>query len=128
MEILKTKISDNHDNASFYTGVIAYGKANSGKTFVLRSENSAEIRFEDEELMGEEIEAKAKAMVFTDDDFDEDNRDSNVSILVDGWLVISEAKGTDLESILYEEDQDEDRIFGYYDEALEAFEEFLENN
>jgi hypothetical protein len=125
MEILKAKISENHDNASFYTGVIAYGKAVNDKTFVLRSENQAEIRFGDEELMGKEIEDRAKAMLLTDNDFDEDNDNSNVSILVDGWFVISEARGTDLESILYEEEQDEDRIFGYYDEAITGFQEFL---
>ena len=128
MEILKPIISDSHDNASFYTGVIAYGKANSGKTFVLRAENEGEINFKGEYLSGEEIEAKAKAMVFNDDDFDEDNDDSEVSILVDCWLVISEAKGTELESVLYEEEYDEDRVFGYYEEALESFEEYLENN
>lgn len=129
MEILKAKISENHDNATFYTGNIAYGKAKNGKTFVLRCENCGEIRFEGEDLIGEQIEEKAKAFELNDFDLDEDdNKDSEVQILVDGWMVISEAKGTDLESILYEEDQDEDRIFGYYDEAIAGFESFLNKN
>jgi hypothetical protein len=125
METLKAKISDNHDNATFYTGVIAYGKAKNGKAYVLRSENSGEISFNNEHLVGEEIEEKAKALVLTDEDLDEDNNDSDVQILVDGWMVISEAKGTELESILYADDIEEDRIFGYYDEAIEGFKSFL---
>jgi len=123
MEILKAKISDKHDNATFYTGVIAYGKAKNGKAYVLRSENEGEIEYDGEWLVGEQIEAKARTLELCDKDLDEE---SDVSILVDGWMVISEARGTDLESILYADDIEEDRIFGYYDEAIEGFKKFLD--
>jgi len=124
MEILKAKISAKHDNASFYTGVVAYGKAVNGKTYVLWSEGLAEIIMNGIPYYGEAIEKLGKQLTINDDSL-EDHNGEGISVLVDGWLVISEARGKNLESILYNEDQDENRIFGFYDEAIRGFINFL---
>jgi len=145
MEILKSKISPNHDNASFYTGVIAYGRARNNKVYVLHSESEAEIslfgenEFELKNInegvidgvsegvkhcYASEIEQLGLSMLIDDDSL-EDHNCEGVSVLVDGWLIISEARGNSLESILYNGDQNENRIFGFYSEAIEGFETFL---
>jgi hypothetical protein len=61
-----------------------------------------------------------------DDSGLEDHNFEGISVLVDGWLTIAEARGIELEGVLYSEDQAEDRIFGFYDEAIEGFKKFLE--
>jgi hypothetical protein len=133
MEILKAKISEEHNNASFYTGIIAYGKAKNGKTYVLRSEAEAEISLFDgqDEYKGHEghlyaidIEQMGKDMTIDDNSLDDHNFEG-ISVLVDGWLTIAEVRGIELEGVLYGEDQAEDRIFGFYDDAIEGFKKFL---
>jgi helix-turn-helix protein len=114
MEALKHKISDNHDNAVFYSGVVAYGLASNGKTYVLRNESIPEMEIDGISYAGEELESKAKRLEV--DDYDED------SILVDGWLVISEVNGMNFEDVL---EHDEDRVYDSYDDAIEAFKLFL---
>jgi hypothetical protein len=124
MEILKSKISPDHDNASFYTGVIAYGKAKNGRAYVLRSESEAEITLLGKHFYSAEIEQMGKNMRIDDSGL-EDHNFEGINVLVDGWLTIAEARGIELEGVLYSEDQAEDRIFGFYDEAIEGFEKFL---
>lgn len=124
MEILKAKISPDHDNASFYTGVIAYGLAKNGKAYVLRSEAEAEITLLGKHYYSDEIEKLGLTMRINDSGF-EDHNFEGINVLVDGWLTIAEARGIELEGVLYSEDQSEERIFGFYDEAIEGFEKFL---
>jgi len=124
MEIIKGKISDKHDNGMFYTDVLAYGKAKNGNTYILRSEGEAEIFMSGKHFYKDDIEKLGKNMTINDDSVDDHNYEG-ISVLVDGWLVISKVDGMNFESILYDEDQDEDRIFGYYDEAIKGFETFL---
>ena len=125
MEILKAKISPDHDNASFYTGVVAYGRAKNGKAYVLRSEAEAEMNLLGKRYYAAEIEKLGLSMTIDDNSLDDHNCEG-VSLLVDGWLTIAEARGIELEGVLYSEDQSEDRIFGFYDEAIEGFKKFLE--
>ena len=150
MEILKAKISEEHNNAAFYTGIIAYGRAKNGKAYVLRSESEAEITLfgyngvnndrtlhallglipdgvnnNDKHFYAADIEKLGLSMTIDDDSLKDYNCEG-VSVLVDGWLTIAEARGTELEGVLYSEDQDEERIFSFYDEAIERFKKFLE--
>jgi hypothetical protein len=106
----------------FYNGVIAYGKAKNGKTYVLTTEGQAEIAMQDKNCLSPEIIDMGKTMYLQDEDLDEE---LILSILVDNWFVIAEARGTDIEDILYVEDQDEDRIFETYTNAVEEFKFFL---
>jgi len=122
MEILQARLSENHESSMFYNGVIAYGKAENGKTYVLTTEGQAEISMQHGNCLSPEIIEMGKTMYLQDEDLDEE---LILSILVDNWFVIAEARGTDIEDILYAEDQDEDRIFETYTDAVEGFKEFL---
>lgn len=123
MEIIQSPVSENHKSAMFFNGVVAYGKAKNGKTYVLTTETVGEILYEDKAYSGSELRELALQFGIDDDEID---AEENVGILVDAWLVIAEVNGMDFEDVLHVEDQDEDRIFDNYDDGIEEFENFLE--
>lgn len=87
MEILISKISESQSEADNYNGVIAYGKASNGKTYVLCTQPPDSER---------------------------------------KWFVICQAKQTRIKPIFKPHDEMGDGlVFDYYDEAIEAFQDFL---
>ena len=122
MEIIQAPVSENHKSAMFFNGVVAYGKAENGKTYVLTTEGESEILYDGESWLSGQLRELATKFNIDDEMIEEEQE---VDILVDGWLVIAEVNGRNFEDILYAEDQDEDRIFDNYDDAIEGFELFL---
>jgi len=121
MEILQSPISDSHISAMFFHGVIAWG-SKGDKIFVLRIEQEGEIEYKGKVYTGEQIRQLGLEFLINDNDIDSE---TNVTILVDAWFVISEVLNKDFESVLYATQQDESLIFDNYDEAIEMFDEYL---
>ena len=122
METLLSKISEKHNSSLFYEGVIAYGTRKSdGKVYVLTTEQIAEIEIEGDNYSGAQISNLGLNFQLTDKDINDKD------VLVDNWIVISAVNGTDIQDILYDQDQYEDRIFDNYDDAMKGFIYFLEN-
>ena len=121
MEILIQKISENHNETFHYNGVVAYGKAKSGKTFVLQTQPQAEIMLNERVYVGDQITGLSQTLLLNDD-FDDND------ILVDSYLVIAEARGTDIEDIIHQEDPDEKLITYDYDSGIIGFTYFLRHN
>ena len=121
MEILQSRISDSHISAMFFHNVIAWG-SKGDKIFVLRIEQEGEIEYKGKVYTGKEIRQLGLEFLINDNDIDSE---TNVTILVDAWFVISEVLNKDFESVLYATQQDESLIFDNYDEAIEMFDEYL---
>ena len=121
MEILQSPISDNHSSAMFFHGVIAWG-SKGDKIFVLRIEQEGEVEYKGKLYVGEQIRNLGLNFLINDSNME---YESNLSILVDAWFVISEVLNKDFESVLYATQQDESLIFDNYEEAIEMFDEYL---
>ena len=106
MKILQNSVSENHQNAMFYSGVIAESNG-----FKLETYQDGEIVYKDELYVGDETPALAN--LINDDDLEE--LDHNIE--VDKFFAITK----DGEPV-----DDEIHIYNDYDDAIEAFEEFLE--
>ena len=120
MEILVRKISENHDDPIFYNGVIAYGKAVNGKTYVLRTQPKAIIDFDSKEFEGDEIPEILRKSYLDDSKLD------YLIFLRRNWFVICQSKGTKIIEIFKEDDEmGEGLIFDGYDEAIYEFKNFL---
>jgi hypothetical protein len=123
METLQAPVSENHKSSMFFDGVVAYGKAKNGNTYVLTTEGMGEISYNGKTYLSSELRELALEFEIDDDIIDAED---HISVFVDNWFVIAQARGTDIEDILHVEDQDEDRIFDNYDEAIEGFQYFLD--
>ena len=120
MEILISKISPNHDDPIFYNGVVAYGKASNGKTYVLKALPEAEIFFDCKKYCGDEIQTISKRHGINDNCLD------FFDITIANWFVIYEAQQTEIKEIFEEGDEMGDGlIFQCYDDAIQGFETFL---
>jgi hypothetical protein len=122
MEIIQHPISENHMSSMFFNGVVAYGKANNGKTYVLRTEQQGQIEFEGQEYLEGQIRELGTTFAINDVDIDAED---DVTILVDNFFTIAEVEEGNLENILDAEVQDESRIFNEFSEAIGMFTNFL---
>jgi len=122
MEIIQAPISTNHMSSMFFNGVVAYGKANNGKTYVLRTEQQGQIVFEGQEYLEGQIRELGKSFAIDDNDIDAEDE---VTILVDNFLTIAEVEEGNLENILDMDLQDESRIFNDFEEGWIGFNNFL---
>jgi len=122
MEIIQAPISTNHMSSMFFDGVVAYGKANNGKTYVLRTEQQGQIVFEGQEYLEGQIRELGKSLAIDDNDIDAEDE---VTILVDNFLTIAEVEEGNLENILDMDLQDESRIFNDFEEGWIGFNNFL---
>lgn len=125
MEVIQSPISTNHMNSMFFNGVVAYGKSNSGKTFVLRTEQQGQIVFNGQEFLEGQIRELGITFAINDNDLD---AEETVTILVDNFFTISEVEEGNLENVLDADIQDESRIFNDFEDALIGFTNFLINN
>jgi hypothetical protein len=105
MKILQNSVSENHQNAMFYHGVIAEGSG-----FKLETYQDGEIIYNDELHIGDETPELANFIN------DEDLEDLDHNIEVDKFFAITK------DGELVDED---DLVFNDYDEAIEHFEEYL---
>jgi hypothetical protein len=122
MEIIQHPISENHMNSMFFNGVVAYGKAKNGKTYVLRTEQQGQIIFNGQEFLEGQIRELGMTFVIDDNDME---AEEDVSIFVDNFFTIAEVEEGNLENVLDAEVQDESRIFNEFPEAVGMFNEFL---
>ena len=120
VNILQNLKSHEHEDAMFYTGVIvtAQNKVN-GKHVCLMTRD-AEITYNGETLIGQQIANLAAMYVLSDEDINNDE----VDVWVDGFFYIAEFNSNTLE-FQSMNDVDDDYIFNTYSEALEAFEDFV---
>lgn len=110
MKIIQNPISENHKSAMFFHGVVATEGNHSLVTY-----QDGELLFMDNEHIGAEIrELGQKGLI---DDNDIENEDT-VDIHVDKFFAIT----TDGANV-----GEDDAVYCDYDEAIEAFEEFLED-
>ena len=122
MEIIQHPLSANHMNSMFFNGVVAYGKAKNGKTYVLRTEQIPQIIFNEKEYSNDEIRNLGIGSFIDDNDIEAEDE---VTILVDNFFTIAEVEEGNLENVLDAEVQDESRIFNEFPEAFGMFNEFL---
>lgn len=108
MKILQPLVSEIQKSAFFYHGVIAEGQG-----FKLETFQDGEIIFEDKAYVG----AETPKLIDTEMVYDSDlELEVTVDIWVDKFFTITkDGEPVDLD----------DLIFDYYDEALNAFEEYL---
>ncbi len=125
MELIQNPISTNHLSSMFFDGVVAYGKANNGKTYALRTEQQGQIVYNGIEYLEGQIRELGQAGIINDDDIDAEN---DVTILVDNFFTIAEVEAGNIENVLAMDLQDESRIFNDFEEALMGFTNFLINN
>jgi hypothetical protein len=111
MKILQDSIGDSHESAMFYNGVIATGEKN-GKEYSLETFQDGEVVYNDDLYIGEGTTRLAD--LIDDNDIEEED---NIDIHVDKFFAIM-YKG---------EVVDEDYlVFDNYSDALESFEEFID--
>jgi len=120
MKIIQKPISNVHMSSMFFDGVVATGTKDE-KEYELRTQQIGEITLfpEQDELspivaVGEEIRKLGDDGIISDLNIEEEE---GLDINVDNFFVIAEVGEEDVE--------DEERIFNFYDEALEAFKKFL---
>lgn len=120
MEIVVPKISELHDNSIFYNGVIAYGRASDGNTYVLRAQPEAQLFYDCQEYCGDEIQIISKTNGINDNNLD------FFDISTGNWFVICRVEETDICEIFENDDEmGEGLIFETYDDAIEGFKTFL---
>jgi hypothetical protein len=119
IKIFQNLKSNEHEDAMFYSGIIAVAtnKVN-GKLFCLYAKQ-AEIVYYNIEYIGEQISDLAAFNVICDTDIDD------VETWVDGFIYIAEFNPNTLQ-IQSMDEVDENLIFNEYSEAIEAFEDFID--
>lgn len=121
MKILQNPISEEHKSAMFFDGVVATGEKD-GKKYTLKTFQDGELVFWDDLYIGAEIRelaetrvGKSKHYLINDVDVDEEE---TVDIHVDKFLAITE-EGVEVDT------EKQDNIYNDFDEAVEAFKNFL---
>lgn len=122
MEMIQAPISTNHMDAMFFDGVIAKGTARNGKQYVLMTASIPQIIFNEKEYYGGQIRQLGIDGFINDIEIE---HEINVTVLVDGWLTISEVIEQGFEDVLHSNDPDESRIFSDFEAGLMNFDEFL---
>ena len=115
--ILQNLISDEHQDAMFYSGIIAVKEI--GNKFCLIA-SDAEIVYNNKQYIGKQITELAAFYVICDVDIQHE-----VDTYVDGFFYIAELNADTLQ-IQSMEEVDDSRIFNTYDEAVQAFTNFIE--
>jgi hypothetical protein len=110
MKILQTPFSNAHKSAMFFEGSIAYSRGYDLKTY-----QDGEIVFNKEIYVGKEIIELGKTGSINDNDIDLEER---VDILVDKFFTIT------VDDVVV----DDTLMFNDYDEAIEEFKDFLDDN
>ena len=119
VHIIQNLKSDEHQDAMFYSGVVATAQNKVNDKIVCLMTRDAEIVYNGETLVGQQIANLGAMYVICDVDID-----NEVDVWVDGFFYIAEFNAQTLEFQNMEEVSD-DLIFNTYDEAIEAFEEFI---
>jgi hypothetical protein len=101
MKILQQPISVNHKSAMFFDGLVAECDGNKLTTY-----NDGEINFMGNIHVGKELIDLGQKELINDDDIEKET----VDILVDKFFMIND---------------NEDMLYDNYDEAIQAFETFL---
>jgi hypothetical protein len=119
IHILQNLKSDEHQDAMFYSGVVAVTPNKVNGKYVCLMTRDAEIVYNDNKYIGQEIANLGAMYVICDVDIEDE-----VDVHVDGFFYIAEFNPTTLE-IQDIEDVDDDYIFDNYDEAIEVFEDYV---
>ncbi len=114
MKTIQNPISDNHHSAMFFHGVVATGEKD-GKNYTLKTFQDGELEFDGDLYIGDTIRELGKTGKINDDDVEEE---ITVGILVDKFFAITE------EGVEVDVDEN-DHIYNYYNDAMKAFENFL---
>ena len=117
IHVIQNLISDEHQDAMFYSGLIAVGRKN-GKHFCLFT-TDAEIGYDGNKYIGACINELASFYVICDEDIE-----NEVDVLVDGFIYIAEFNPETLKIQILDE-VSEDVIFNTYAEAIDGFKEFI---
>ena len=117
--ILQNMKSDKHQDAMFYSGIVATAQNKVNGKYVCLMTRDAEITHNDNTYIGQQIANLAAFYVICDEDIEDE-----VDVWVDGFFYIAEfnPKTLEIQSI---DDVDDDYIFNNYGEALDAFEEYV---
>jgi len=115
MKTVQTPISDNHQSAMFFDGVVATGTKD-GVNYTLKTYQDGEISYKDKLYVGSEIRDLGATGAINDDDIEAED---SVDVYVDRFFVIT-AEGAEV--------NDENEVENDYEEAIEAFENFLNKN
>lgn len=116
MEILQKPITEDHESAMFFNGIVATGEKG-GKKYTLKTFQDGELGYRNKLYVGGEIRELAKLGVIDDADVDEEDI---VDIFVDKFFVITE-EGEEVDVDSY----DDNLYFNDYEQAIEGFENFL---
>lgn len=111
--------SDEHQDAMFYSGIIATALNKVNDKIVCLVCRDAEIVYNGVEFIGQQIADLGALYVICDVDIDEE-----VGTVVDGFFYIACFNPQTL-SLQNMEDVSQDLIFNTYDEAIKAFEEYV---
>lgn len=122
MEVIQAPISTNHMDAMFFDGVVATGTARNGKQYVLMTASIPQIIFNEKEYHAGLIRQLGIDGFINDADIEDE---IDVTVLVDGWLTISEVTEQGYEDVLHSENPDESRIFSNFEAGLMNFDNFL---
>jgi len=114
MKILQNPISGKHKSAMFFDGVVATGKRD-GKKYTLKTFQDGEVGFDAKMYIGAQIRALGETGAINDFDIDLEDR---IDIFVDKFLAITE-EGVEVDTVK------QDNIYNEFDEAVEAFKNFL---
>lgn len=107
--------SDEHEDAMFYSGIIAVATEKVNGKYVCLMTRDAEIIYNNKKYVGQEIDLLASFYVICDEDIEYE-----VDVLVDGFFFIAEL---DMETLTTQllEDVDEQHIFTTYTDAIQEF-------
>lgn len=114
MKTIQKPLSDDHQSAMFFDGVVATGTKD-GINFTLKTFQDGEVGFNDKLYIGSEIRALGETGAINDTDIDEED---TVDIYVDKFFAIT-VEGVEVDT------EEQDNIYNDYEEALEAFKDFL---
>jgi hypothetical protein len=117
--ILQNLISDEHQDAMFYSGIIAVTQNKINGKYLCLTTRNAEIIYNNKKYVGQEINNLAAFYVICDVDIEKE-----VDVLVDGFFYIAEFNTETLTIQTMEEvirEFDSNSIFNTYDEAIHAF-------
>jgi len=116
MKIVQQPISGNHESAMFFDGVVATGEKD-GKKYTLKTWQTGELNYNGKDYSEGQIRQLGQMGILDDTDIDEEE---TVDIYVDRFLAITE-EGQEVD------DEIQENVFNDFEEAIEAFENFLNN-
>jgi hypothetical protein len=112
MKIVQQPISDFHQSAMFFDGVVATGERD-GKKYTLKTVQTGEIVYNEKEYSEGQIRQLGQMGILDDTDIEEEK---TISVLVDRFLAITE-EGAEV--------AEDAEVYNDFTEGIIAFKEFL---